>query len=501
MFPSCGCSQLSLIVGMGPRFNRSMLRASSSDSRNASSFVSARRDQGRPDRAEHLPLLALDDGHEGEHVLLPGHRDVRRRAVDDGRTHVVAALARHQAAVRVMPGGDLLHPVLAEGGVDVGRDRAGLSGHRERGEDRVRILGRQRLDGAQPLGQRLGDGLPVARRPDARAVDAAPAAVDEDTVDHQVEVPLPVVGLVVAEQDLAETRSVHLHPGIAGVLLDGGRAAEDQAPRAVVEHGGADVAQAGVERHRLARHPCLEERLRHAPRRPGLLRPGLQHQPDLQRDDRQPEAVHPRRVRRQHHAEHRRRRLVAPHDAVLLAVPSREDVWIEATRQRDQDLVEVVEHVPQLLHVHAAHVLGEAGRGRLLPDELVGRLAAVAQGQLRGREQLGRLLHPREQIGDRHLAQRGAGARRLAQVARDDAGVGLAHLGHRLAGVEVHHLVDVEAPVGLAPPERGEVNHDALSAPAAVPDIRADVARAQASYSPSVTSMLIVAQRPSCVRC
>ena len=80
---------------------------------------------------------------------------------------------------------------------------------------------------------------------------------------------------------------------------------------------------------------------------------------------------------------------------------------------------------------------------------------------------------------------------RLAQVAGDDAGVGLAHLGHRFAGVEVHHLVDVEAPVGLAPPERGEVNHDALSAPAP----------ASETYCPSVTSMLIVAQRPSCVRC
>ena len=142
-----------------------------------------------------------------------------------------------------------------------------------------------------------GDGPAVARRPDAGAVDAAPAAVDEHAIDHQVQVLLPVVRLVVAEQDLAEAGPVHLHGRVAGVLRDRGRAAEDQAARAVVEHRGTHIAEARVEGDGLARHPRLEERLRHPPRRPRLLRPGFEHQADLQRNDRQPQTVHPRRVR------------------------------------------------------------------------------------------------------------------------------------------------------------------------------------------------------------
>ena len=128
-----------------------------------------------------------------------------------------------------------------------------------------------------------------------------------DAVDHQVEVLLPVVDLVVAQQDLAEAGAVGLHARVALVLLDGRRAAEDQAARAVLQHRGADVAR---RRDRCAMASLgdagLEERLRHAIRRPRLLRAGLEHQADLQRDDRQPERVHAGRVRRQHHAQHRR---------------------------------------------------------------------------------------------------------------------------------------------------------------------------------------------------
>ena len=39
MFPSCGCNQFSLMVGTGPMFNRSMLRASSKARVNAGSSV------------------------------------------------------------------------------------------------------------------------------------------------------------------------------------------------------------------------------------------------------------------------------------------------------------------------------------------------------------------------------------------------------------------------------------------------------------------------------
>ena len=66
-------------------------------------------------------------------------------------------------------------------------------------------------------------------------------------VDHDVEVLLPVIDLVVAEQDLAEAGAVRLHARVALVLLDRGGAAEDQAARAVLQHGRADVAEAGID--------------------------------------------------------------------------------------------------------------------------------------------------------------------------------------------------------------------------------------------------------------
>ena len=54
---------------------------------------------------------------------------------------------------------------------------------------------------------------------------------------------------------------------------------------------------------------------------------------------------------------------------------------IEAAREAVENLVHVREHERVLRHVRLAHVLGQAGAGRLLMDELVGRLRAVAHRQ------------------------------------------------------------------------------------------------------------------------
>ena len=294
---------------------------------------------------------------------------------------------------------------------------------------------------------------------------------------------LPVIRLVVPQQDLRETWAMHLHRGVSGVLLYRCGPAKDQAARTVVQDRRTHLSQAWIEGDRLARHPRLEEGLGHPPGGPRLLRPRLEDKTDLQRDDRQPQAVHPRRVRRQHHAEDRRRRLVAPHHAILLAEAARKDSRIEPACERRQDVVDVVQHVPQLLHVHAAHVLGQTGGCRLLPDEVVGCLHAVAQRQFRRGEELGAPLDHRDEVRRRHLAQRRAGALRLAQVTRDDARVGLTHLRHRLAGVEVNNLVDLKAPVGLAPPERREVDHGSMAT--------------AGGQIPSAISTLIVSQNPS----
>ena len=69
-----------------------------------------------------------------------------------------------------------------------------------------------------------------------------------------------LIDLIVAEQDLGEARPVRLDARIAAVAIDGRRAAEDQAAVAAVEHGGADIAFARIDRNRLARNAGLEER-------------------------------------------------------------------------------------------------------------------------------------------------------------------------------------------------------------------------------------------------
>ena len=52
----------------------------------------------------------------------------------------------------------------------------------------------------------------------------------------------PVIDLVVAQEDLAEAGAVRLHARVALVLLDGGRAAEDQAARAVLASTAAPTS-------------------------------------------------------------------------------------------------------------------------------------------------------------------------------------------------------------------------------------------------------------------
>src|SRR5882724_10228842 len=94
---------------------------------------------------------------------------------------------------------------------------------------RIWIFGRQGLNRADLLGKRLRDGLGVTWDPDPRAIDAAAAAVDEDAVGHDVEVFGPVIDFVFAQDNLAEARPMRLHTRIAFVLLDGGRAAKDEA--------------------------------------------------------------------------------------------------------------------------------------------------------------------------------------------------------------------------------------------------------------------------------
>src|SRR4029077_19148778 len=100
-----------------------------------------------------------------------------------------------------------------------------------------------------PPGHPVADPSPVAAGPDSRAVDTAPPAVDEDALHHHVEPSLPVVNLVVANQDLREARPVRLDLGVATISIDGRSPPEDQTAIAAVENGRAHITQTGVHRN------------------------------------------------------------------------------------------------------------------------------------------------------------------------------------------------------------------------------------------------------------
>ena len=88
MLPSCGCSQFSFVVGIGPIFRRSMCVASLKSADQLFVVGDPRADQRGADLLEHLVLRTLHHGREGEHVFLLGDLVVGRRAVHDHRTQV-----------------------------------------------------------------------------------------------------------------------------------------------------------------------------------------------------------------------------------------------------------------------------------------------------------------------------------------------------------------------------------------------------------------------------
>ena len=272
--------------------------------------------------------------------------------------------------------------------------------------------------------------LPWRRDPNTGAVDATASAVESDAGDEDVEILLPVIHLVVTDENLAVAGPVDLDAGVARVLVDRGLAAEQHRSVAGLEHGCADIACAGVDGEGLRRYARLDHGLGHAIGRPRLLRAGLEDEADLHRDDGHPKRMHAGRVAWQHHAEHVGLRLVAEQSACgVKAVTLREDVQIESASERVENAVHLAEHERDLVHVLAAHVLGQAGCGRLLADEIIRRLRTVAERQFYGHEEFTGLLDHRDQVAAGNLAQDAASGFCLAHVAPHHAGQGLAHLG------------------------------------------------------------------------
>ena len=365
--------------------------------------------QRGPDRLQHLRLGALHDRREGKHVFFLRDRGVWRVAVDDGRQQVVGSPFLDDARDVSMLRGDIDHAGRLKIGVDRLRDGVRRARHGERGQARFGVVWRQGAHTGELVGQGLGDFARVPTRPNSGAVDTAPSAVQENAVDHHVQELFPPIDLIVPQQDLREPGTVRLHRRVAAVPLNRRRAAEDEIPAAALQHRRADIASAGVHRNRLARNARLSEGFGHPIRRPRFLRPRLQHKADLQRDDRQPQCMHARRVRREHEADDGTLNLVADRHPALFSVAAREHVEREAARERREDVAHLGEHERVLLHVRAAEPLGQAGARRLRADEFIGRLSPVAHWEGGVHVQLARLPDPDDQLVDRNLPQDFAG--------------------------------------------------------------------------------------------
>ena len=149
--------------------------------------------QRRADRVEHLRFRTLDDGHERKHVFLlrrsapPAIRSERRSAAGSrasfltsrgsSRCLAVTSVDPARLQVRRRSTGEIAS--ATPGTVNAARPAFGSSG----GSGVTR---------PSRCAMRLGDLPRVPAGPDAGAVDAAAAAVQEHAVDHHVEILLPV---------------------------------------------------------------------------------------------------------------------------------------------------------------------------------------------------------------------------------------------------------------------------------------------------------------------
>ena len=145
--------------------------------------------------------------------------------------------------------------------------------------------------------------------------------------------------------------------------------------------------------------------------------------------------------------------------AVRLAHAPIEDGGVQAAGEPGEDALQLHEHGADLLHVAAHEDVRKAGRRRELVDVVLRRLGLVAHGQGLGGEGVGGAAAQGQQILDGEGRERGAhrSLRFLEQVAPHEPRVGLAHLGHRLPRAEVRHGGDVDAPIGTAAAQDGEV--------------------------------------------
>ena len=270
----------------------------------------------------------------------------------------------------------------------------------------------------------------MTRGPDAGRVDTTPAAVLVNTVDHQVEIILPAIHDIITQQNLTEAGPVCLHVGITFVFVNRLLATEQHDSLTEFGHRRTHIVRTRVHRNTFTGNACLTEGFGHPIGCPWFRRTRLQHQANLHRQDRHPEGMYARRIRRQYQTEHRRIGLVAHHHApFFFAVTPCENIEGQAARQRIQDLIHVFQYERDLFHVAGTHPLGHPGAGGLNPAEFLGSLSTVAQRQFRRHVEVGSFFADLQQFGNRDFPQQITGPLCFPHVHFHQARIGLMYFG------------------------------------------------------------------------
>ena len=231
----------------------------------------------------------------------------------------------------------------------------------------------------------------------------------------------PVVGVVVADENLAAAGAVDLDVTVRGVFLERGVVAERDRAAGAEEHGIAAVVRGRVEAERVAREPRGDHRLDEPEGRERILAAGLEPHGNFHRECGEPERVDPGGIAREEHAQAVRLR-----EKIHVEAGLRDDAGVkeperEAAREAGEDGADVGHRGVDLRHVAAAEAVGEAGELGKRGGVVGGRLQAIAVAprETAVEVEFGGLLHAGDKGRGRDGAERGGGPGEIAEVAAD----------------------------------------------------------------------------------
>src|SRR6185295_8954575 len=137
--------------------------------------------------------------------------------MDNHWTQVSASLFLDESRSKLR--GHVLDARFIEARLDALPNRFRRARNGESRETRLRVFGRLHFHGAHSFGQSFSDFLCVTRSPHTRAVDAPTPAIEKHAVHNHVDVLLPVIDDIIAQQNLGEPGPVNLNASVSAITL------------------------------------------------------------------------------------------------------------------------------------------------------------------------------------------------------------------------------------------------------------------------------------------